>query len=124
MASILVVDDHEAMRHLLRQVISGMGHEVTEACNGAEALDLCHEHRFDLLVLDYRMPGMDGLEVAERLRGKARFILHTSDYDDAELKRKALNAGALSVIAKAGDVGAVTKAVEASLRDCSPMSES
>jgi len=115
MAHILVVDDQETIRHLLCEVLSRMGHDVSEAGDGVEALNLCEEHTFDLLVLDYRMPDMDGLEVAERLKGKIRFILHTSDYENKELKRKALHAGALGVIAKISDVNAFRKDIEAFL---------
>jgi len=116
MAYILVVDDHEVIRHLLYEVLSGMGHNVTVACNGVEALNLCKEHGFDLLILDYRMPYMDGLEVAKRLNGKIHFILHTSDCDNEELKRKAQKAGALGVIEKISGVKAFRKDIEMFLK--------
>ena len=112
MADILVVDDHETIRRLLCEVLSRMGHNATEAGNGVEALNLCQKHDFDLLILDYRMPDMDGLEVAERLKGKIHFILHTSDFNNKALKREALNAGALGVIAKISDVKVFRKDIE------------
>ena len=109
MADILVVDDIDLIRHLLHEVLTRMGHNVTLACNGTEALNLCQAHRFDLIILDYRMPGMNGLEVAKRLKGKIRFVLHTAEYNNQALKRKALKAGALGVIAKVDGLKAFRK---------------
>ncbi len=93
-----------------------MGHDVTEARSGMEAIGLCQEHAFDLVILDYRMPVMNGLEVAGRLEGTTRFVLHTSDYDNKDLERRALNAGALGVIAKIRDFASFRTDIEAFLR--------
>ena len=112
MADILVVDDQEIIRQLSCEVLSRVGHNVIAACNGVEALRLCRQHKFDLLILDYQMPDMDGLEMVERLQGRIRFVLHTSDYDNGEVIRKALEAGALGVIAKIGDIAAFRKQIE------------
>jgi CheY-like chemotaxis protein len=112
MADILVVDDLETTRHLLCRVLLEMGHNVTEASNGVEALAFCRENRFDLLILDYHVPKMDGLEVAGRLKGKVRFILHTSDFDNKDVRQKALDAGALDVIAKISSVEAFKRHIE------------
>ena len=112
MATILVVDDQTTIRRLVCNVLTSMGHDASEANSGIQALSLCEVQRFDLLILDYRMPGMDGLEVAEHLQGKVRFILHTSDYGDKALVCRALNLGALAVIAKISDVSAFKKEIE------------
>lgn len=112
MANILVVDDHEIIRCLLSEVLSKIGHNVTEACNAVEAIRLCDEHRYDLLILDYHLSDMNGLELVEHLKSKMRFILHTSDYDDNDVRQKALSAGALDVIAKISDVTVFRKNIE------------
>ncbi len=67
-ASILVVDDDEMNRDMLSRRLSRQGYEVALAGNGAEALEKAAAGAFDLLVLDVMMPGIDGLQVLERLR--------------------------------------------------------
>lgn len=68
-ASILVVDDHEANRALAQEVLEDEGHRVLVATSGAEAIALFGEHHPDCVLLDIRMPGIDGLEVCARIRG-------------------------------------------------------
>jgi len=59
---ILIVDDEPVLRELLAFVLMDSGYEVRGASNGAEALALCQEERFDLVLLDVMMPVMDGRE--------------------------------------------------------------
>lgn len=68
MARILVVDDEEGIRRILRQVLEYEGHEVQTAAGGGEAISLYTEVRPDLTFLDVKMARMDGLEVLDRLR--------------------------------------------------------
>ncbi len=82
MSSILIVDDDRLTRLMLGTILEGGGYRVTAASDGAEALRLTSEARFDLVLLDIWMPGMSGLEVLERLRRLAappRVIILTSD---------------------------------------------
>ncbi|HEY3456421.1 MAG TPA: response regulator transcription factor [Bryobacteraceae bacterium] len=65
---ILAVEDEAAMADLLRSALSDEGHLVTVATNGQQALALARTGRFDLLVLDLMLPGIDGFEVARQLR--------------------------------------------------------
>jgi CheY-like chemotaxis protein len=62
-ARILVVDDESAIRALLRRKLEQCGYHVTEAENGAVAIDRLREERFDLVLTDILMPERDGLEV-------------------------------------------------------------
>lgn len=118
MSDILVVDDQRVIRHLLFQVLSGMGHKVTLACNGLEALALCEAHRYDLIVLDHRMPGMDGLEVARHLSKSVRFILHTSDFGDRDITIAAMKLGAMGVVPKINNITAYGRELERFLEKC------
>jgi two-component system nitrogen regulation response regulator NtrX len=68
MARLLIVDDEKSIRDALVQVFEYEGHEVRGAPDGPEALALAAAGRFDVIFLDVKMPGMDGLEVLERLR--------------------------------------------------------
>ena len=82
MSNILIVDDDRLTRLMLGTILEGGGYRVTAAADGAEALRLTSEARFDLVLLDIWMPGMSGLEVLERLHRLAappRVIILTSD---------------------------------------------
>jgi DNA-binding response OmpR family regulator len=67
-ARLLVVDDEANLRAGLRDLLSLMGYQVEEAASGYEALGLLESQHYDLMVLDIRMPGMDGVEVMHRAR--------------------------------------------------------
>jgi two-component system, chemotaxis family, chemotaxis protein CheY len=65
---ILVVDDDESIRQIVRLCLSDEGYDVFEAANGLDALGLLRDFRPDLILLDLRMPVMDGWEFARRYR--------------------------------------------------------
>jgi CheY-like chemotaxis protein len=69
MARILVVDDESDQRFLLRRYFERVGHEVSDAGDGAAALRAVRESAPDLVVTDMMMPVMDGMELIRRLRG-------------------------------------------------------
>ena len=66
MASILLAEDDDSMRRFLAQALERAGHEVTAFGNGAEAYECLRGVRFDLLLSDIVMPGLDGIELAKR----------------------------------------------------------
>jgi len=68
---ILVVDDEPDIRTLCKVNLEYEGYEVLEASDGAEALEIVHDQRPDLIVLDLMMPKMDGWEVMKQLKGSA-----------------------------------------------------
>jgi CheY-like chemotaxis protein len=67
---ILVVDDDPDLREFLELVLTSMGFEVTSAANGREALDDMEGHDPDLILLDMKMPVMDGWEFCRALEGR------------------------------------------------------
>ena len=67
-ARILVVDDEAAIRLTLEQLLRRRGYHVTLASNGSDALALIEAQPFDLLLLDYKLPGLSGLDVAVQAR--------------------------------------------------------
>jgi signal transduction histidine kinase len=68
--SILAVDDNGVNLMVLDQVLSALGHEVTRATSGPEALELAGRQAFDLVLMDIQMPGMSGIEAVAQLRAR------------------------------------------------------
>jgi two-component system cell cycle sensor histidine kinase/response regulator CckA len=87
--TILIVEDEEAVRGLVRRVLQAAGYDVIAAASGAEALELCRstERRIDLVLTDIVLPGMDGFEVARRLLAlhPAARTLFMSGYSDRRI---------------------------------------
>jgi PAS domain S-box-containing protein len=69
---VLLVEDHAVNRFLATALVRRMGHRVSCAATGAQALSMLSRHSFDLLLLDLQLPGMSGLEVAQRIRARER----------------------------------------------------
>jgi CheY-like chemotaxis protein len=83
---VLVADDEPAMRLLLRLTLEQHGLDVEEAADGDEALDRIARGRWGVVVLDHRMPGMTGLEVARDLRARGDrvpIVLYSGYLEDA-----------------------------------------
>ncbi|MBL8086857.1 MAG: diguanylate cyclase [Chthonomonas sp.] len=102
--NILVADDDSATRLLLGRMIEREGHHVTTAKNGAEALELFKESRFDVVISDWMMPVMDGLELCRELRyteglDYAYFIMVTAK-GHREERLNAIEAGVDDLINK------------------------
>jgi CheY-like chemotaxis protein/anti-sigma regulatory factor (Ser/Thr protein kinase) len=82
MKKILIVDDDQSTRHVLRRVLSGAGFSTAVAKDGVEGLKALKSKRFDLLLLDVWMPRMNGLEMLGKLRAtkaRPRVVVMTSD---------------------------------------------
>lgn len=71
MKTILLVDDSRAVRMAGRRIVSAIGLEVLEAENGQEALQMVRQHAVDVVLLDWNMPIMNGLEFLQTLRAAA-----------------------------------------------------
>ncbi len=101
---ILIADDHGVLRAGLRALLSAEPdlEVIAEAVNGPEALQLAHELRPDVLLLDISMPGMGGIEITRRLKATLpdTQILILTVHEDESLLREALRAGARGYITK------------------------
>jgi len=107
----LVVDDSRVVRKVSRRILEDLGFEVAEASEGLEAMAWCRAVMPDAVLLDWRMPGMDGLEFLRRLRaepgGHGPKVVFCSIENDIERIREALDAGADEYIMKPFDSGIV-----------------
>jgi diguanylate cyclase (GGDEF)-like protein/PAS domain S-box-containing protein len=103
-ATVLVADDDESIRTLVRAALEQIGLDVCEAGNGAEALEQFAQRRPDIVVLDVMMPVMDGYVACTRLRGSVGGsrvpILMMTGMDDAEAIAGAYEHGATDFITK------------------------
>ena len=101
---VLVVDDDRLLRLHVREVLASVGIEVVEAADGHEALEAVRRTRFDAVLLDVRMPGMDGLETCRELRrlcGDIRLpVFMLTGLDDHETIDEAFASGATDFATK------------------------
>jgi len=105
MARVLIIDDDEDQRTLIKAMLVAVGHEVEEASDGAEGVGLVAEHAPQLVLTDINMPGMDGHEVISSLRVASPnvpiiAISGGSAVAKDELLLKAAQLGAVEVIMK------------------------
>ncbi len=101
---IMIVDDDEQVLTLVELLLRRQGYQVMKALSAAAALELLNTSQPDLFILDYMMPGMNGIELCEQLRsdpvwGKAH-ILMLSAVDTDDYVHQCMVAGADSCIAK------------------------
>jgi len=120
MAKILVVDDLSNIRELLQFHLSLEGHEVLEAENGHEAIDLVGKHQPEVMILDVMMPEIDGFEVLEQLRSNpandALFIIMLSARGETRDKVSGLDTGADAYLTKPFQPDELKAMVRAGLR--------
>lgn len=110
---ILIVDDEKNIRLTLSQALETLGAEIDTAANGEEALTKLKEKEFGLILLDIRMPGMDGMEVLRRVRDirpDIRMIMITA-YGTIESAVEAMKLGAVDFLQKPFDPDEVRELV-------------
>ena len=72
--TILIVDDENDVRQAWKRALKLEGYAVYDAATSADALRLCDEHSFDVVILDFIMPGMDGLDLLHRVRQRQPLV--------------------------------------------------
>lgn len=121
---VLVVDDHPVNREVARIMLQAFGCEVIEACDGAEAVMAASTKLFDLILMDVRMPRMDGLEATRRIRAlpgdaaAVAVVAMTADAMPEDVVRclaSGMNAHMAKPVSQAGLFDAVSRAVSGEL---------
>jgi two-component system KDP operon response regulator KdpE len=122
-ARILVVDDDSQIRRVLRTSLVAQGYEVVDARNGEEAIETLRDHRFDLVILDVNMPGMNGLEACRMMRSTSDMAIIMLTVRDSEPdKVEALDAGADDYMTKPFGSPELLARIRAALRRSPQMS--
>ena len=107
MKSCLVVDDSKVIRKVARRILEGMRFQVDEAGDGKEALERCQQSTPDVVLLDWNMPVMNGMEFLRALRSapikKQPLVLFCTTENDMSHIRAAIDAGADEYIMKPFD---------------------
>jgi len=109
--SILIVEDNDDARDALRMLLELDGHTVEAAADGAEALDIVRDKDPDVALVDIGLPGIDGYEVARRIRagqGPRPLLIALTGYGQPEDRRRATEAGFDSLLVKPVDPAALS----------------
>ena len=113
--TVLIADDHPLIRSAMKLLLESDGHDVVaEADNGADAVQLARKHNVDLIILDITMPGLDGLEVINRIRVsevKSRILVVTSQ-SPLFYSQRCMKAGAAGFITKGQDLTELMRAIK------------
>ncbi len=118
---ILIIEDDEAIQRFLRRGLTYEGYNVDSATEGQAGLALARDHPPDLVVLDWMLPGLDGLEVCRRLRaGGPVPILMLTARDTVHNRVQGLDAGADDYMVKPFDLEELLARIRALLRRAQP----
>jgi len=112
-SEVLIVDDERLMRESLGDILREEGYVVSMASTGEEAVAMCAERDFEAILMDVRMPGIDGVEAFSRIRqqgGRGGVILMSGIGED-QLRRRALEEGAVAFLAKPLDIDRTIKLI-------------
>ena len=112
---VLIADDHSLIRSAMKVLMESQGYDVVaEAANGTDTVQLARLHQVDLIVLDLTMPGLDGLEVINRIRasGLGTRILVLTSQSPLFYSQRCMKAGAAGFFTKSQDLTELLRAVK------------
>ena len=123
--SLLIVDDDEVMRDTLSDVLKKKGYEVSVASSGNEALSAIRKNIVDLIVLDMRLPDLDGIEVLKRVKefDTEILVIMMTAYSDVQTAVSAMKSGAYHYINKPFELEELTLLIEKGLETKSLINE-
>lgn len=118
--SILLVDDFESALFITEFTLKQAGYKIEKASSGGQALEMAQKHKFDLVISDFNMPKMNGVEFVQKLKqvpnyfGVPVFILSTET--NATVKAKAREIGVTAWVKKPFQIADLTQLVNRALR--------
>ncbi|MBP3965951.1 MULTISPECIES: response regulator [Paenibacillus] len=115
---VLIVDDQNGIRILLMEVFSSEGYTTFQAPNGKLALEIVRNEAPDLVLLDMKIPGMDGLEILKHVKAinKDIKVIMMTAYGELDMIKEATDHGALMHFTKPFDIDEMRMAVNLQLR--------
>lgn len=116
-AKVLIVDDEELLRHSLSVELISEGYEVETAGDGDEAIELLRQKTFDIILLDIRMPKINGFEVLKFIKQNkpdVRVIMLTA-YADVRNAIEAMKLGAIDFVSKPYDLVDILSSIQRAL---------
>ena len=120
-SNVLIVEDDEFNRDLLQRRVKQSGFKTSCAKNGKEALEVLENEKFDLLLLDLMMPGIDGIEVLKRIKADKKHmeipVIMVSALDDSESIATCMKHGATDYITKPFNAVLLRARIESVLKD-------
>ncbi len=116
--TILVVDDQLGVRRLMQEAFQGEGYTVHTAANGGEALDKLGECQPGLILLDMKMPGLNGLETLREIkkRNPEQVVIMMTAYEELEVVAEAIKLGVKEYVTKPCDINELKALVAEALR--------
>lgn len=115
MKKVLIIDDSTTTRAVVKVYLSGHQLEFLEANNGQDGLHLARQHAPDAIIIDLKMPGMDGMTFCRKVRAEATIksipIILITGSKGAEVRTEALKAGASVFLTKPIDVPTLAKVI-------------
>lgn len=116
-ATILVIDDQPGIRRLLTEVLQDEGYNVLTAANGYEGIQVALEANPKVILMDMKMPGMDGIEALKELKrqGRGEQVIMMTAYGELDMVNEAREAGMRDYITKPFDIMSLCQVIEASI---------
>lgn len=110
---ILIVDDQHGIRMLLSEIFSSEGYDIFQASNGKMAIELTENNAPDLVLLDMKIPGMDGIDILRHLKliMPSVIVVMMTAYGELDIIKQATDLGAIMHFSKPFDIDEIRLAV-------------
>ena len=122
--TIMVVEDYDDTRMLLKKGLEGLGYSVLEASNGQEAVDIAAREHLDLILMDLDLPILDGIVATQRIRQQSNMrvpIVAVTAYPMSYTRVKAFSEGCDEYMAKPIDMTELARLVNRYLKPAAPI---